>query len=108
MARRTRRRDPGLEQFWRRSIAERERSGLSVREHCVRRGVKAANFYAWRREIAKRDRATAAAVKFVPLHVRAEAIIEVVLPAGVIVRVPAAAEATAVAQLVAALRAVSC
>ena len=108
MARRTKGRDPGLEQFWRRSIAERERSGLSVREHCVRHGVKEANFYAWRREIAERDRATAAAVKFVPLHVRAETIIEVVLSAGVIVRVPVGAEATWVAELVAALGAASC
>ena len=108
MARRTKRRDPELERFWRRSIAERERSGLSVREHCVRHGVKEANFYAWRREIAKRDRAIAAAVKFVPLHVRSDAIIEVVLSAGVIVRVPVGAEATSVAELVAALRAASC
>jgi hypothetical protein len=106
MVRRTKRRDPELERFWRRSIAERERSGLSVREHCVRRGVKEAHFYAWRREIAKRDRA--AAVTFVPLRVRAEAIIEVVLPSGVIIRVPIGVEATSVAPLVAALRAASC
>src|SRR5471030_1235946 len=59
MVRRTKRRDPALEQFWRRSIAERERSGLSVHEYCVRHGAKEANFYAWRREIAKRDRAKA-------------------------------------------------
>lgn len=107
MVRRTRRRDPGLEQFWRRSIVERERSGLSVRDHCVRHGVKEANFYAWRREIAKRDWAKPA-LKFVPVHVRAEAVVEIVLSAGLTVRVPVGAEATSVAQLVAALRAASC
>jgi len=96
-----------LERFWRRSIAERERSGLSVHEYCVRHGAKEANFYAWRREIAKRDRAKPP-LKFVPLHVRAEVAIEIVLSTGVTVRVPAGAEATAVAQLVAALRAASC
>ena len=107
MARRTKRRDPELERFWRRTIAARDRSGLSVREHCVRHAVSEANFYAWRREIAKRDRAKPA-LQFVPVQVRADAVVEIVLATGVTVRVAAGAEATAVAQLIAALRAASC
>src|SRR5262245_47275711 len=107
MVQRTKRRDPELERFWRRTIAERERTGLSVRELCVRHGVKEANFYAWRREIAKRDR-TKMAMPFVPVQIRAESRVEIVLVSGVTVRVPGGAEATAVAQLITALRAASC
>ena len=117
MGRRTRRRDPELERFWRRAVAERERSGLSVRAFCSGRRLAEANFYAWRRELKQRDASASssaptasvsAALKFVPLQVRAGGYLEVVLPAGVIVRVPIGAEATSVAALVAALRAASC
>lgn len=117
MGQRARRRDPELERFWRRAVVERERSGLSVRAFCSGRRLAEANFYAWRRELKQRDASASssattasvsAALKFVPLQVRAAACLEVVLPAGVIVRVPAGAEAAGVAQLVAALRAVSC
>jgi hypothetical protein len=44
----------------------------------------------------------------VPVRVVSNAILEVVLPTGLVVRVPAGAETDAVAQLVAALRAASC
>lgn len=115
MGQRTRRRDLALERFWRRAVTERERSGQTVQAFCLARRLAAANFYAWRRELQKRDESalssaatTSAAVTFVPVSVRAEARIEVVLPAGVMVRVPAGTDAAAVAQLVAALRAASC
>lgn len=107
MDRRTKQRDPRLEQFWRRSIAEHDRSGLSVREYCDRHGVSIANFYAWRKEIAKRDRAKPD-LQFVPVHVRADSLIEIVLSTGLTVRVPAGTEAATVAQLIAALRAATC
>jgi hypothetical protein len=45
---------------------------------------------------------------FVPVRVVADALLEIVLPTGLVVRVPAATEAATVATLVAALRAASC
>src|SRR5262245_37924059 len=105
-----RRRDPGREQFWRETVAAWQKSGLSVRAFCRRRGVPQPNFHAWRRTLRKRDaeRSAAQPTAFVPLHVVAEARWDIVLPTGLVVRVPATTEAGAVATLVAALRAVSC
>lgn len=101
-------RDPRLEQFWRKAVAGWSKSGLSVRAFCAQHHLREANFYAWRRELAQRDRTVTPAVKFVPVHVRAEAIVEVALPNGLLVRVSAGVEATTVAALVAALRATPC
>ena len=44
----------------------------------------------------------------VPLRVVADAVLEVVLPAGLVVRVPAGTDAAAVAKLVMALGSASC
>jgi transposase-like protein len=104
----TRRRDPQREQRWRQAIAGWKKSGQSIQAYCAARGLSEASFYAWRRELAKRDLATPPAVKFLPVHVRAEAILEVALPNGLVVRVPAGAEASTVAALVAALGTTPC
>jgi hypothetical protein len=55
MGRRLRRTDPEKERFWRRTMSEQGRSGLSIREFCSRRSVSEPLFYAWRRELARRD-----------------------------------------------------
>jgi hypothetical protein len=98
-------RDPQREQFWRNAIAGWKKSGQSIRGYCAEHHLSDASFYAWRRELAKRDQT---ALKFVPVHVRAETIVEVVLPNGLVVRVPAGACAATVADLVAALGATPC
>jgi len=46
------------EAFWRKILARQRRSGLSVREFCQGEGVSEGSFYAWRRELLKRDAAT--------------------------------------------------
>ena len=104
------RRDAGREQFWREVIAAWHESGKSVRAFCRRRGLQEASFYAWRRTLRQRDEQQAAAqpAKFVPVRVVADALLEIALPSGLVVRVPAATQASAVATLVAALRAASC
>ena len=43
------------EQLWRQRVAQQPRSKLSIREFCQRAGVSEASFYAWRRELARRD-----------------------------------------------------
>jgi hypothetical protein len=110
-------RGPRLERFWRSTLVQWRKSGLSVRDFCRRRQLSEPSFYAWRRELAKREQSRTAALAFVPVQVCAEplpgvgpgeAIVEVVLPDGLVVRARSAVEAATVARLVAALRATSC
>jgi hypothetical protein len=114
------RRDPARERFWRRTIREQQRSGLSVRDFCRREGLKDGAFRWWRQELPRRDQepskaprgegAEAAAV-FLPVRVVApEAVaprtvppIEIVLPAGAIVRVPFGFDPRTLGDILAAL-----
>jgi hypothetical protein len=103
------RRDPHLESRWRDRLARWKRSGQTVRAFCLAQGLNENNFYAWRRELAARDRQAAAPpATFVPLRVAAPAVLEVVLTTGVIIRVPTGADLATVARLVAALGAQPC
>jgi transposase len=104
------RRDPVKEQFWRRTIADQARAGLSVRAFCEREGLEPWNFHWWRRSLARRDREVTPArtvrrpnsmaeltvpSTFLPVRVVQDAAkpmaattpIEIVLPAGPTVRV---------------------
>jgi transposase-like protein len=107
----THRRSPQREQFWRETVAEWQKSGESVRAFCSRRGLQEGSFYGWRRTLRERDgqrSTTRRKSTLVPLRVVPEATLEVVLPMGLVVRVPAAVEASVVAKLVAALRTATC
>lgn len=81
-------RDERKEQQWRDRLAAWRRSGLSVRAFCARHGLSQPSFYAWRRELAKRDAARPA---FVPVHVLPEparqAALSVLLAGGRSIRV---------------------
>ena len=106
-----RRRDPQLEQFWRKQLAAWKRSGRSARDFCASHRLQESSFYGWRRTLRQRDRQPPVAQRLprlVPLRVLSGVGLEVVLPTGLVVRVPAGAEAAAVATLVAALRAATC
>ena len=103
------RRDPAREKLWRRTIREQQRSGLAVRDFCLREGLKDWTFRWWRQELVRRDRCpssdarregegepTEAAPVFLPVRVvdlapfspRPAPPIEIVLPTGPTVRVP--------------------
>jgi hypothetical protein len=105
-------RDPKLERYWRDLITRWERSDLTVRDFCSDQRIREPSFYAWRRELAARAEQagspTPPVPTFVPVRVAAPAAIEVVLPTGVVVRVPIGADPAAVARLVTALGAVEC
>ena len=103
-------RDPQLERRWRDLIRRWRNSDLTVRDFCADHDISEPSFYAWRRELARRDQAQAAPATptFVPVRVAPAAGIEVVLTTGVIVRVPAGADPSLVAQLVMALGAEPC
>ena len=47
-------RDPGREAFWRQTLANFRKSGLSVREFCRREKLHESAFYFWRRTIKER------------------------------------------------------
>ena len=117
-------RDLSREKFWREAVAAWQRSGQTIRAFCAARRLSEASLYAWRRELARRDRERrpgvrelslarpkSAAAKFIPLQVLPSVLIEVVLPTGLIVRLPSGADAAAVstvANLVTALGAQPC
>jgi len=54
------RRDPAKERSWRRLLRHWQRSGMTGRDFCAAHGLSEASFYAWRREIARRDQEPAA------------------------------------------------
>jgi hypothetical protein len=98
-------RNADKERFWRGCLARWRGSRLSVREFCRREALSEPSFYAWRRELARREasqplprpasrrrpRQTRKPAAFVPVHVVAPrstgSSIEIVLPGGRRVRV---------------------
>jgi transposase-like protein len=75
---------------WRELLAEQQRSGLSVAEFCRRREVSENSFYYWRRRLLEEGAPQAEA--FMPLTVVGTASVEIELPCGAVVRVPASDE----------------
>ena len=53
--RRGSRRSQTKERFWRRHVARQAAGRVSVRVYCERHGLAEPSFYAWRRELARRD-----------------------------------------------------
>jgi transposase-like protein len=102
-------RDPQRFQFWQTLIADWQQSGQSISAFCRRRGVCESGFYRWQRIFADGRRTlTPPKSVFVPVRVIADTMAEVVLPSGLVVRLPLESEPHAVTQLVAAVRAVAC
>lgn len=101
-------------QFWRQTLAEFAASGLPVRAFCAARGLAEKRFYTWRRNlglspVAPPPAASAAPARpFVPVRLVADPMAEFILPGGLTLRVPLAADPTHLARLVAALRDASC
>jgi hypothetical protein len=106
----------GKEKFWRCMLQRWRRSGLGVRAFCAQHGLSEPSFYAWRRIVAERDQESARAdakpkpdgvgrtPRFVPVRViEATASIEVVLPRGLVVRIPRGFDADSLRQLLAIL-----
>jgi transposase-like protein len=71
-------RDERKEQHWRQRIRDWQDSGLSIRAFCARRGLSQASFYAWRRELQRRD---SEEPLFVPIRLRADDLPASVAPA---------------------------
>jgi hypothetical protein len=111
MGKRVWRRDAAKERFWRRTMREHRRSRLTIREFCSRRSLREPQFYAWRRELARRDVRAARkaspsagpAPRFVSLQLSPEppapAMIEVVTRNGHTLRVPCGADRQTLAEV---------
>jgi hypothetical protein len=102
----TRCRNSSRQQFWRDTIRDWKASGQSVRAFCAARGLSEATFYARRRELADREPLTATDTfpgpppTFAAIRVVPDPTVEIVLPAGLVLRVPVGADPAAVARLV--------
>jgi hypothetical protein len=97
------------EPFWRELIDRWKASGQAVAAFCAANRVSPATFYSWRKRLVARARPTTPpAPAFAPVRVVPDPTAEVILPNGLIVRVPAATDPAAVARLVAALGGAAC
>ena len=110
----TRRRRADREQFWHDTIADWKESGQTVTAFCAARGLGESTFFAKRRELARRDQSPNAppsptpSPSFAAVRVIPDPTVEIVVPCGVVLRVPVGADADAVARLVLALRGAPC
>ncbi len=50
-------RSPAKERHWREVMKEYKSSGLTVRDFCAQRKMNESQFYAWKRELQRRDQA---------------------------------------------------
>jgi len=99
-------RSAAKERLWRQHVSRHARSKQTVRDYCAQAGISEPSFYAWRSELARRDSATGQPARCEPTVPRRRATstprflpvtiappvashVEVVLPSGLLVRVPA-------------------
>lgn len=105
-----RKRNPERIQVWRERIDAWKQSGLTINAFCRERKLTRSNFDRWRRILAAENsgptRGTTPA--FVPLRVVSEPVVEVVLPSGVVVRLPESTAPETVTRLVVAVGAARC
>jgi hypothetical protein len=106
-------RDLKKERLWRRMVQGQARSGLSVRAWCLEHHLHEAGFYAWRKELARRD-AERGAPAFVPVRVTedepagAHGEIEIVLVSGRRVRVSGPVDRRTLSDVLAVLEGAGC
>jgi hypothetical protein len=106
---RTSRRHLKSEPFWRDLISRWKVSGQTVAAFCAVHRVSPASFYSWRQRLAARGPDTSTpAPAFAPVRIVPDPIAEVILPSGVVVRVPIGSDPSAVARLIAALGGAPC
>ena len=101
---------PEKARTWRATIDAWKQSGQSVNAFCRDRKLTPSNFDRWRRILSTEpsESKPSSSSAFVPLRVVAEPMVEVVLPSGILVRLPVSTTAEAVTRLIAAVGAAPC
>ena len=95
-----RRNDPAVARVWRERVKRQRNSGLSIAEFCRREEVSQASFYLWRKRLRQSNSAATNEPLFLPVEmplVAASTEVEIELPGGAVVRLPADAELVRVA-----------
>ena len=109
---RTTQREQKTEPFWRDLIARWKASGQTVAAFCAAHRVSQATFYSWRKRLAAHSPHTATpapkAPTFASVRVVPDPTVDILLPTGLIVRVPVESDPVAVARIVAALGGAPC
>lgn len=110
--------DTHLVERWRKTFAMWRSSDLSVAAFCRSRDLNLSSFYRWRKILDDLDRPSTIRPRsepdplpipsFVPVRVIPDAVVEVILPSGVQLRVPLSVDAPQLAHLVRALGAPPC
>ena len=109
-------RDPRIVERWRTTFVMWRSSGLSVAVFCRSRDINLSSFYRWRKILDDLGRPAATRPRpdpqppqsFVPVRVIPDAVVEVILPSGLHLRVPLSADVQQLARLVLALGAPPC
>jgi hypothetical protein len=95
--------------FWRDLFDRWKTSGQSIAAFCAANHVSQATFYARRKRFAASARSTArTAPAFAAVRVVPDATAEVILPTGLVIRVPISTDPVAVARLIAAIGGGAC
>jgi len=113
-------RSEAKERMWRDHVTGWRGSGLGIRKYCQRHQLSEPNFHAWRRAIARRDavagvpatearRAQPASITWMPVTVTSSTppLVEVQLPNGTVLRIPAGVESMTLERILTALHQVS-
>jgi transposase len=86
-----RRPDPATRQRWQQRLERFRHSSLTVPAFCDREGISAASFYTWRRRLQQDPTTPADAPRLVPVRLvtpPAASPVELLLPSGVVLRLP--------------------
>jgi len=91
-------------EWWRKRIANQQRSGLSVRRFCEEEGLTENAFYKWRKQLRRPEPVRFALVERGPSLERPETPLELLLPTGECLRIGMGVDAATLRAVLEALR----
>jgi hypothetical protein len=102
--------DPERERHWQAVLTQWQQSGQTISAFCRQRHLSQAAFGYWQRKLGfgRRSKLQPPAATFVPMTLVAEPRVEVVLPMGVILKLPLTAGVEHITRWLAGARAASC
>ena len=103
-------RNPERERHWQAVLTQWQLSGQTISAFCRQRHLSQPAFGYWQRKLGfgRRTKPRSPAATFVPITLISEPCVEVILPTGVILKLPLTAGEETISRWLAAARAVSC